>query len=843
LSQHGGSSNAFTGLEHTCYYFDVQAESLDGALDRFSQNFICPLFDQNALEREIQAVDSEHAKNVNVDIWRMMQLSKTKIAPPGHPFGGFGSGNQESLPIDTIREKLLVFFQKYYRKSLGLYKLVVLGKEPMDELQAIVEGYFGKLVDQFPSDTNEAETVASIPTILHSMYPSISSSDWQVPQRLHVVPVSQVHAIELQFPMREILTTYTSKPTQYLSHLLGHEGKGSLLSLLKARHYATDLYADDSSKSCTSFSIFTVHMEVTELGLQKVDEIVSMVFAYVDLLKSVGPQQWIFDEVRTVADLRFKFLSQRNPFDYACSAAGWMQLYTPENSNGLNDPKDITTRPIHYLSGPYKVFEWKPELVQECLESLTPNNLFLMVSSPTFGEQGDQTEVEEKEKLDTERWYGTKFKSIPFDESIAMKWNSAKHEEYPELQLPEVNDMIATDFALLDLKDSSTEYPKDQPQCLHHDDNVMVWYKPDNVFEQPKVVISYSFSSGQGSISPDLAVATHLFAELVQEHCNEFSYQATMAGLYCEVAPSSSGLEIHVTGYNHKAHVLLEKLVDTMMGMLDGTSTVDHELFNRVSFKLSQLYSQFLVGQPYSHAVYGGDLILENGKCSIQDKINVLQQISLDDVLTLARGLLKNCQMVGLIHGNVNAQHAYDISKMVWDKSHPQHPLSKNGSPAITRAPLERRVVRLANDEAQMRISPLTQPSYLYRFPGFNNENPNSAIQIVFQMGQLSLSDNATLAMMNQLVREPAFNQLRTDEQLGYIVHTSIKTSGDDVKGLLLLIQSDAFDPIHVESRIEAFLSGFRKRLVDMPDEEFQTNIDSLVVSLLEKVRPIVVVG
>lgn len=35
LSEHAGSSNAFTSGEHTNYYFDVSHEHLEGALDRY----------------------------------------------------------------------------------------------------------------------------------------------------------------------------------------------------------------------------------------------------------------------------------------------------------------------------------------------------------------------------------------------------------------------------------------------------------------------------------------------------------------------------------------------------------------------------------------------------------------------------------------------------------------------------------------------------------------------------------------------------------------------------------------------------------------------------------------
>lgn len=74
LSTHGGSSNAYTDSEDTVYYFDVNAEFLKGALDRFSQFFIAPLFTKEATSRELNAIDSEHAKNINNDGFRLFQV-------------------------------------------------------------------------------------------------------------------------------------------------------------------------------------------------------------------------------------------------------------------------------------------------------------------------------------------------------------------------------------------------------------------------------------------------------------------------------------------------------------------------------------------------------------------------------------------------------------------------------------------------------------------------------------------------------------------------------------------------------------------------------------------------
>jgi insulysin len=776
LNTNGGSSNAFTDLEHTCYYFDVSAQNFEGALDRFAQCFIGPLFTQAALEREVQAVDSEHAKNTQQDMWRSYQLTKSRIVSKTHPFSSFGSGNQQSLPTENIRDMLLEFYQKTYRQSLGLYKLVVLGKESLDELEALVLTYFGDLAQAFPDEAPHPPKQE----LLATLYPTILDQ-LRVPQRLHVVPIPQLHAVEFQFPLRELHSLYQSKPTRYISHLIGHEGKGSLLSYLKQLHYAQELYADDASKSCHGWSIFTMKIELTELGLTNVHDVVKIVFAYMDLIAKAGPQEWVQQELQTVADLQFQFLSQRNPMDYTCSLAGFMQSYPPE----------------HYLSGPYKVYDWNPEAVTECLAGLHPHNMLLTISSPTFSGQTTQTE----------EWYGTEYEPVDLDESLLQEWKNASHADYPELQFPERNDMIATEFDIL--KENTTS-PLDQPTCIVDNERLRLWYKPDNVFEMPKINMLFQLLTREAYQSPETLVCTQLWTELLQEQINEFTYLASMAGLHCDVSHGSNGVELQVSGYHHKAHVLLERIVHTMQEF-----EVTQELFDRIHDKITKQYSMFWVAQPYQHAIYGGDRCVEFLQWSVEDKVDALEHVTMKDVANFGERLFKRCNVEGLVHGNVTAEDAKKLADIVM-KLQQMKELH----------PLEHRVIQLSD-----------ATSYLYRFKEYNESNTNSVLSLSFQMGPMEMAENATLAFLHHLVREPAFNQLRTEEQLGYIVHSSVKTSGDNVKGLLFLIQSDSFDPIHMEGRVEEFLLGFRKRINTMSDDDFQKNIDAVVANFLEKVR------
>ena len=144
--------------------------------------------------------------------------------------------------------------------------------------------------------------------------------------------------------------------------------------------------------------------------------------------------------------------------DYTCSIAGWMQQYPP----------------CHYLSGPYKVYSYDPQILTECLSFIRPDNVLVMICSQTFAGTTTQTEP----------WYGTEYEIIPMDESLLQSWSDSKQADYVGLQLPERNDMVATEF---ELKPSGDTIPKDKPQCILEQYpngaasgnwSCRLWYKP-----------------------------------------------------------------------------------------------------------------------------------------------------------------------------------------------------------------------------------------------------------------------------------------------------------------------------------------------------------------------------
>lgn len=123
LSRHSGSSNAYTSLAETVYHFDCTPEGLPGALARHAQFFTAPLFDASCTERELNAVDSEFRRNLQLDARRLFQLGK-ETSSRASRYWKFGTGSKETLWRDDTRDRLLAWYEREY--SANLMNLVVL---------------------------------------------------------------------------------------------------------------------------------------------------------------------------------------------------------------------------------------------------------------------------------------------------------------------------------------------------------------------------------------------------------------------------------------------------------------------------------------------------------------------------------------------------------------------------------------------------------------------------------------------------------------------------------------------------------------------------------------------
>jgi len=457
LNAHGGSSNAFTSGRDTNFYFDVGAAHLHEALDRFAQFFIAPLFTPSATEREMNAVDSESTNYLQDDSWRINQLERG-LGNPKHPNHKFGVGNKETLSPEGIdvREALLGFYHEFY--SASIMKLVVYGKEDVDTLSRWVLEFFAEIPNSGRAspvfDQEQPFTVD------------------QLARRLEVVPVMDWKVVQVSWVLPPLRGKgYSQQHASVLSHLIGHEGQGSLLSFLKKKKWVNSVYAG-VVEDYDEFSLFVVSFDATETGIERADDVMKAMFQYVNLMLSSPWEKWMFDELEIMSKTHFMFQSKSPPADFTSVVAANMHTF-PE--------RDIVSEGVLYF--PY---EWEQAL--ELLRLMTPEQMRVLVACQTLEER---TTSEEK-------WYGTKYRELPL--SLKFLEDMTSPGENCALRLPHPNAFVVTDLNLVG--ESSMNTQLQHPQIVRDDAFCRVWYKPDVNFKKPRTFAVTTFHSPEVNPTP-----------------------------------------------------------------------------------------------------------------------------------------------------------------------------------------------------------------------------------------------------------------------------------------------------------------------------------------------------
>lgn len=138
---------------------------------------------------------------------------------------------------------------------------------------------------------------------------------------------------------------------------------------------------------------------------------------------------------------------------------------------------------------------------------------------------------------------------------------------------------------------------------------------------------------------------------------------------------------------------------------------------------------------------------------------------------------------------------------------------------------------------AEMYINLLRLGSkFAYKRPLSDEKNINSCIEYYCQVCPMNdRRTRTTLSILAQIMNEPAFNQLRTKEQLGYIVFSGIRIT-KTIAGFRVLIQSEK-PTEYLESRIDVFFDNVGDVLKDMPDTEYEKHVNSIISKRKEKFK------
>ena len=114
----------------------------------------------------------------------------------------------------------------------------------------------------------------------------------------------------------------------------------------------------------------------------------------------------------------------------------------------------------------------------------------------------------------------------------------------------------------------------------------------------------------------------------------------------------------------------------------------------------------------------------------------------------------------------------------------------------------------------------------------------NSAVVTDIQVGQRSPELQTALMVIETLMQPQFYNDLRTSQQLGYIVNSGMSVL-EKTLGLVFIIQSGEYNSETLEQRIGVFLEKFNDSLRGMTDAELNRIKKSVLNSKLQKTNSV----
>lgn len=104
--------------------------------------------------------------------------------------------------------------------------------------------------------------------------------------------------------------------------------KGLIIDASVSEMFSKDGYDDD-----VGFDFFTFSVELTETGLERTNEVIESFFQYINLIRGKGAQEWLWNELKMMEDITFRFKDKESPFGYVTSMAAVMHVSYFDNEN------------------------------------------------------------------------------------------------------------------------------------------------------------------------------------------------------------------------------------------------------------------------------------------------------------------------------------------------------------------------------------------------------------------------------------------------------------------------------------------------------------------------------
>lgn len=737
IQRHGGSYNAYTSYDHTNYFFDIQSDQFNAAFDRFAQFFIEPLFLSELIERERKAVFSEYAARIKDEGRRSLDAFKAAINQD-HPFAKFSVGADETLRSHNLREDVIQFYQSHY--SSDVMSLVVSANQSLDSLEQLVTEAFSKVERKSLSIKSPSiKKHLNVQEVIKLFEPE------SLPALLQIKPEKTLRRLSLSFPIESTKPYYQSKPLSYIAHILGHEGKGSLLSELKRLNLASYISAG-TGHIFKHEATFVVSIGLTEKGEKGWEKVTELVFSAIKRIQSEPLNPKLYQDLAKISELEYRFKDANTSLNHIIHYATNLHDYAAED----------------VIAGPYLYESYRPDLIHQFLSRLNPQNVLITLTS----KQVEATKVT--------KWFHAPYQfSSLSDQWVNQLSNISVH---PNILIPENNPFLPSDLTVNKAPDNSLSIPK----LMINNDGVRFWYKQDETFLKPKTQWVMSLNANSVGESALSYAANILQAEMLSDAINELAYPALMAGLRFSISAHKRGLSIRLSGYDDKQSLLFNRLIHVVD---KGVNNQDR--FAALKSDLIHYYRNQAQNKPYQSLMRSVTNRLVSPSYEPDVIAKALEQLTWTSFKTFHQIFWQDYEIEGLAHGNMNPDRAKTI---FIDAIQPLKKKRQNNISSVSPVVIK----SLEDSSSTIKI---------------NSKHKDHAVVVYYQFPK-GVEALAASSISAKLIETRFYSELRTSKQLGYVVFATPYILKDQA-GLAFVVQSPSALPESLVEHINQFIDDF----------------------------------
>lgn len=493
------------------------------------------------------------------------------------------------------------------------------------------------------------------------------------------------------------------------------------------------------------------------------------IFSYLNLLREKGIDKQYFDELANVLDIDFRYPSITRDMDYVEWLADTMIRVPVEHTL---DAVNIADR-------------YDAKAVKERLAMMTPQNARIWYISPKEPHNKTAYFVDAPYQVD-------KISAQTFAD-----WQ--KKAADIALSLPELNPYIPDDFSLI-----KSEKKYDHPELIVDESNLRVVYAPSRYFaSEPKADVSLILRNPKAMDSARNQVMFALNDYLAGLALDQLSNQASVGGISFSTN-ANNGLMVNANGYTQRLPQLFQALLE---GYFSYTATEDQ--LEQAKSWYNQMMDSAEKGKAFEQAIMPAQMLSQVPYFSRDERRKILPSITLKEVLAYRDALKSGARPEFMVIGNMTEAQATTLARDV------QKQLGADGSEWC-------RNKDVVVDKKQSVI-----------FEKAGNSTDSALAAVFVPTGYDEYTSSAYSSLLGQIVQPWFYNQLRTEEQLGYAVFAFPMSVGRQW-GMGFLLQSNDKQPSFLWERYKAFFPTAEAKLRTMKPEEFAQIQQAVITQMLQ---------